>query len=436
MKKYIFILSLCSIFIIRPGAVKADKTFGLPNDYLQYGAGARALAMGSAFTGLSDDASAGYWNPAGLAFVDEYQLLTMYAPYRMDMHYSFASVVIPLGTYGALAVSDVMLLFNNFQERNDLNQVTGENKSIMKNTAFASYAYKFHNLIAGGIRIKFLQERVFSTTGNAFGLDLSLYSKPLYGISCGLTVNNINRPKITLIEDPDIYGRNTRFGLAYRGEKDLFIVTIDGNKLESEKAFYTAGVEINPIKLLSFRAGYNQNNAITAGLGINKWPFKVDYAFSTHEELGDFNKVSITFRWGNIYETNIEPAGKNETTNAIFIQGLYNELQFVTSVPQFKVKHWTLTILDSEKNIVREIREDTRPPEKIIWDLRDNVGQPVKRGMYLYQFNIEYSNDKTWTVKGNFRLDFNQSHNNNVDIRLNGNNMFSEEEQWEDVQVE
>ena len=34
---------------------------------LQYGFGAKGVSMGTAFTGVADDYSAIYWNPAGLA---------------------------------------------------------------------------------------------------------------------------------------------------------------------------------------------------------------------------------------------------------------------------------------------------------------------------------------------------------------------------------
>lgn len=420
MKKIITIVGIMTLLITGPKILRAEKTFGLPNDYLQYGAGARSLAMGSAFTGLADDGSASYWNPAALAFIDEYQLLTMYAPYRMDTHYNFASVAIPFGPWGAVAVDDVMLLSGEFQERNDLNQVLGNDRTIMKNAVGVSYAYPFMRYFSAGVRIKFLQERVFSTSGDAFGLDGSLYSKPFYGISCGLMVNNINRPKITLVEAPDVYGRNTRFGVAYHGKKDLFIVAVDANKLEEQSAYYTMGVEVNPMDILSVRAGLNQQGELTAGMGINVWPLRFDYAYSSHEELGIFNKLSVTFRWGNVYEARIEPMGMNRETDSILMKGLYNEVKFVTTVPHFDVKRWELAIIDGEGSSVRRLEGKTRPPDKILWDMMDDAGQPVKRGTYQYRFQVEYFNDKTWVRKGSVKLDYNAPDPGTVDIKVNG----------------
>src|SRR4051812_28031038 len=86
------------------GTARAERTFGLADDYLNYGAGARALAMGGAAAGLADDASAEYANPGALAFVDEYQLLTMYAPFTLDTSLYYASVVLPFGPAGGAAV--------------------------------------------------------------------------------------------------------------------------------------------------------------------------------------------------------------------------------------------------------------------------------------------------------------------------------------------
>ena len=51
--------------------------FGQASDLFNVGAGARSMAMGGAFTALSDDASAPYYNPAGLAYLDEQGRITV-----------------------------------------------------------------------------------------------------------------------------------------------------------------------------------------------------------------------------------------------------------------------------------------------------------------------------------------------------------------------
>src|SRR6266536_3267002 len=52
------------------------------NEFLNIGAGARGLSMGSAQVASVDDGSAGYWNPAGLVYVYEHPAISlMHAEY-------------------------------------------------------------------------------------------------------------------------------------------------------------------------------------------------------------------------------------------------------------------------------------------------------------------------------------------------------------------
>jgi len=47
-------------------------------NFLKIGVGARAAALGDAFTVLVDDSTSLYWNPAGLARIKERQLSATY----------------------------------------------------------------------------------------------------------------------------------------------------------------------------------------------------------------------------------------------------------------------------------------------------------------------------------------------------------------------
>jgi hypothetical protein len=68
------------------------------NEFLNIGAGARGLAMGSAQVASVNDGSSGYWNPAGLVNVkNEPQLSLMHAEYFAGIgKYDYASLALPL----------------------------------------------------------------------------------------------------------------------------------------------------------------------------------------------------------------------------------------------------------------------------------------------------------------------------------------------------
>ncbi len=67
------------------------------NEFLNIGAGARGLSMGSAQVASVQDGTAGYWNPAGLVGVQEHtQINIMHAEYFAGIgKYDFASIAFP-----------------------------------------------------------------------------------------------------------------------------------------------------------------------------------------------------------------------------------------------------------------------------------------------------------------------------------------------------
>src|SRR5437763_1422293 len=115
MKNIIFVLTLVFILITTSVSAQFRK---YSNEFLNIGAGARGLGMGSAQVATVSDGTAGYWNPAGLVDIKDYpQVNLMHAEYFAGIgKYDFASVAIPFSgnkrTLGItalrFAVDDIM----------------------------------------------------------------------------------------------------------------------------------------------------------------------------------------------------------------------------------------------------------------------------------------------------------------------------------------
>ncbi len=88
---------LVAITLLFP-AVSFSQFRKYSNEFLNIGAGARGLAMGSAQVASANDATAGYWNPAGLTEVkDNPNVGIMHADYFAGIaKYDYASIAIPI----------------------------------------------------------------------------------------------------------------------------------------------------------------------------------------------------------------------------------------------------------------------------------------------------------------------------------------------------
>ena len=97
---------------------------------MSYGAGARSLAMGAAFVGVADDASATYWNPAGLSQITRKELTLMQATLFADTTYDFYSFVMPSKKGGsAWGVSMTQLANSGFEKVNATYRSTADRRS-------------------------------------------------------------------------------------------------------------------------------------------------------------------------------------------------------------------------------------------------------------------------------------------------------------------
>jgi len=407
---------------------RGDNYYGMANDYLQYGAGARSLAMGGAYVALADDASAPYWNPAALMQIEEHQFLSMYAPFFEQTSYNFLSYVHPLRNLGSIGISDVLLHSGGYEEVDMFLGPIGTNKSIFKNAIIISYANRIHRRISLGASLKLIHERVMKYSGNSQGIDLGILYEPLDELDIGITLQNVIQPKVTLRDEPDVYKTNFKGGVAMNAFSRRLTLTADINKLSDERAYFCAGMEVCPwekatssLRRVDVRLGFNNLQSFTCGIGLKIKFLSVDYAFNSHD-LGNLHKFAITFGWGNIYKASAKPMLKGENTYGL--EALSNELEFSIDTPSISVKKWSLEIRDENGEVQRSFSGETRPAEIIKWDVCDEMGRPVKKGDYSYEFSVIYKNDKRWVERGEIKLDLVSREETPVEMKANGEELI------------
>ncbi len=137
------------------------------NEFLNIGAGARGLGMGSTQVASADDATAGYWNPAGLVYVtDNPSISLMHADYFAGIgKYDFISAALPIGQ-GNQTLGLSMLRFGVDDIPNTLFLVQPDGSINYNNIqSFSSADYAF--LVSYAKMIKDEDNAQFSWGGNA-----------------------------------------------------------------------------------------------------------------------------------------------------------------------------------------------------------------------------------------------------------------------------
>lgn len=126
-----FLVVFCLLSVVCLSGVRADDNHMLP--MLRMGVGARALGMGGAYVAEATDATAGYWNPAGLAYIERASLTSMYS-HEMSFDrtqnyfafgYTFNSITLGIswlnaGTKDILEYSDDNKYVKTFQDMDNV----------------------------------------------------------------------------------------------------------------------------------------------------------------------------------------------------------------------------------------------------------------------------------------------------------------------------
>ncbi len=78
--------------LLAPGLARAADPGLTVLTFLKLGAGARPAALGDAYVAVVQDASASYWNPAGLLGIEHNDALGAHNEWIQDLRHEFATV--------------------------------------------------------------------------------------------------------------------------------------------------------------------------------------------------------------------------------------------------------------------------------------------------------------------------------------------------------
>lgn len=212
------LILLLSLTVLLPGTVLAGPG-RTGAQILNLGGGARARALGDAFSAMSGDVTTSLWNPSGLADMPESRLRSgkkaaqasmFYTDYSgpfgeagEGLYYTFLSGAMPLGDAGTIGATLQMQGQGTIPVTTDSPEVLRE-ESLGTNFALTfSYADRITESLSAGINGKIIRMVLGRENGSSYAVDLGMqYLLPFDFIptTVGAAIQNIG-PGISFIDE-------------------------------------------------------------------------------------------------------------------------------------------------------------------------------------------------------------------------------------------
>jgi hypothetical protein len=267
--------------------------------FLKIPVGPRVCATGEAAAGYIDDASALYYNPAGLANVPTFSALLAHNQGFLDMNQEYLA-----GVYGSEGLGKFGLALD-YWGSGSIQGINTRGETIpgyVFSAADWSLDVGYGRSISDfsfGLGLKFIREQNESLSTSAVALDAgAMYKTPLDGLRAGVSVANLGtRAKL----DSEAYSLPLQGRLGWRYDRGIVGVMQDFILSGTERPGIAAGVECRPVHILALRVGYRTGSdydgfsGLRAGLGISWHGIGIDYAYAPYGKLGASHRLSISY---------------------------------------------------------------------------------------------------------------------------------------------
>ena len=291
--------------------------------FLKIGVGARANAMGGAYVAMANDASALYWNPAGVVQINRNELIVSHLDWLVDVDYDYLGYVhqmtpnLGLGAFvGYLHFPDMAVTTEYHPYGN------GEFFSYSDLVVGLGGSLKMTDRFSFGVTVKYVREELAELAMDGVMLDLGTYYwtgyKSLRIAAAMRNFGNDLRPQGTY-ERRESSGTTTTpyqsfspptlftLGAAmdvYTTRVHLLTTSVQMNHPMDDQENFVIGGEYRYRRLFFLRGGYRANmdeNQWTFGGGahflLKGVRFKLDYAYADYTHLTMTQQFTFGFEF-------------------------------------------------------------------------------------------------------------------------------------------
>jgi tetratricopeptide (TPR) repeat protein len=306
--------------IILMGTILACVQGTCRADFEDLGVGARPIGMGNAYTALADDVNAIYYNPAGLAQLDECQFTSGYGKlyWGLDdgsnLGSGFIGYAHPLYHWGTLGAGWVNFGLQGLYRENSFifsygnrlrkRLLAGLNLKLLSKK-YGKTTYTENALIDGGPGVTGERDPVFSEgySKTGFSTDLGFLYKFNREYSLGLSLIDINQPCMDLKDSKSKVPIGVKSGFLYNS--DFLTFAFDTTFRNGDVNVYSGAEKWFLNRTFAVRAGLGVGSRsfsnLSLGASYTKYLFQFDYAFlyplSGIRDTYGSHRISLTLRF-------------------------------------------------------------------------------------------------------------------------------------------
>lgn len=333
-----FLVAIITAGILWAAASYAQKVGSTSMQFLKVMPSARATALGEAYAVWATGAEAIFWNPAGLARLDNMEFSTTYINWLFDAQQGALAYALAIQGFGALGIQVQYVDFGEFEETtnerpyiNDPERpgLTGRTFKPFSYLIGMSYARDLTDKFSVGIGMKYAHESLFDgrrvtaqvrqgvreevdTWANGLLFDFGIrYDTGYRSIHIGSAIQNFGADvKYAKESNPVPLLFRIGIGADIMGPNGLLYPSSEGNRLSVAFDIFHpndyaqqmhAGVEYEFVGSFALRGGYKFNydfDGLTLGGGIKHAlegvRLSVDYSYGAMGTfLGNVQRISL-----------------------------------------------------------------------------------------------------------------------------------------------
>ncbi len=296
MKRERLILGGLLAILLLPGLLYGQaKVATAGAQFLEIGVSGRAIGMGEAFVAVANDASAIYYNPAGLTQLYDREVVLSHISYVADIRYDFAGLAYPLYRLGGvLGIGFYSLDAGDMDETTyEYFKGTGRIFGARSYAATLSYGRALTDRFSVGVTMKLVDEMLEDERATGWAADVGTsYDTGFRNFKIAMVITNFG-PDMTFIQEGYPLPINFRFGGAINvldGEQHKGVFALEASHPSDNLEKYNAGFEYQYQDRYFLRLGqkfnYDEGSLSVGGglrLPVNKMELRLDYGF---QDLG------------------------------------------------------------------------------------------------------------------------------------------------------